>query len=329
MISRCILLLAFGLATLSGVAPSWAQSAKPWHIGFLYYGSRQSVMKTGRYAAFVDGMRDLGYVEGRDYVIDARFSEGNVERLPALAAELAKLKPEVILVTSNVAADAARRVARGVPIVTTIIGDPIASGAATTLARPGGDITGLYTSNDELVPKHLELLQLAVPKLMRVAVLSNSSNALHPARLRSAQAYAQKAGLKILPVSAVNEEEIARAFESMVRLKADGVLILGDTFFVQEAPLMAKLALKWRLPSIFGTTDFIEVGGLMSYSENLTDNFRLAAGYVDKILKGAKPGELPFERPSRVYLMINLRTATTLGLKLPQELLLRADKVIE
>jgi putative ABC transport system substrate-binding protein len=327
MISRRALLITLALGALAEI-PAWAQQ-KSRRIGFLYYGSRESALQTGRYGAFLEGMRERGYAEGKDFVIEGRFADGKSERLPGQAAELARLKVDVIVATSNPAIDAAWRATNSIPIVATVMSDPVGQGLASSLARPGGTVTGLYISSDELVPKHLELMAAVVPKMSRVAVLSNPSNPVHAGRMKIVQAIGQKSGMKVSAASASTPEDIERAFSAMVRDRAGALLVLGDTFFVQQTRQIADLALKHRLPSIFASHDFVDAGGLMSYGENPTDNFRAAAGYVDKILKGAKPGDLPFERSTRIHLTINRRTAKAIGLTIPQELLLRADRVIE
>jgi ABC-type uncharacterized transport system substrate-binding protein len=321
-------LLALTLVSLAGILPAPAQQ-KVRRIGFLYYGSRQSALQTGRYGAFLEGMREQGYAEGKDFVVEGRFADGKSERLRGQAAELAQLRVDVIVATSNPAIDAARRAANAIPIVAAISADPIGAGIAANLARPGGMVTGLYISSDELVPKHMELMMAVVPRMSRIAVLSNPSNPVHVGRVKTVQAIAQKSSMRVSAVSANTPGDIERAFSVMHRERADAVVVLGDTFFVQQIRQIADLALKHRLPSIFATHDFVVAGGLMSYGENTTDNFRVAAGYVGKILKGAKPGDLPFERSTRIELTINRKTAKAMGLTLPKELLLRADGVIE
>jgi putative ABC transport system substrate-binding protein len=328
MISRRRVLVAFGFGALAEILPVSAQQ-KIKHIGFLYFGSRESAISTGRYRAFLQGMREQGYVEGKDFVIEGRFAEGRGERLPGQAAELVQLGVDVIVATGNPAIEAARHATSTLPIVTAISADPVGAGRATSLARPGGNITGLYISSDELVPKHMELMATVVPRLSRVAVLSNPVNPVHAGRVKTAQAILEKTGAYVSALQASTPADIDRAFSAMARDRAEALLVLGDSFFTQQVRQIAELALKYRLPSIYATHDYVDAGGLMSYAEDVTDNFRLAARYVDKIFKGAKPAELPFERSTRIYLMINRKTAKAIGLAIPRELLLRADKVIE
>jgi len=330
MISRRKIVFAFALSPLAASFRAYAQQrGKVFRIGFLYNGSRQTVLDTGRYNAFLQGMRDLGYIEGKHFVIEARFADGNYERLPALVAELVSSRVDVIVASGSAAYSALEKVPRTIPIVTTVSSDPVGSGFASSLARPSGNFTGLSTAVADLAPKHIELLKVAVPKLSRVAVLSNSGNPDHPQQFKSIEAATRKLGIRLLQMNVRTASDIERSFAGMTRDRTEGVIILNDGFFVQQMRQIAELALKHRLPSIHGSVEYVESGGFMSYGPNFIDNFRLAAGYVDKILKGAKPADLPFQQPTRFYLMINRKTAKAIGLAIPQELLLRADKVIE
>jgi putative ABC transport system substrate-binding protein len=318
-----------GLCVLAAL-PSYAQQkGKVWRIGFFYFGSRQSAQETGRYAAFLQGMRDLGYVEGKNFVVEARFADGIGERLPALAADLVRLKVDVIVATGVPVYRALQQVTRTTPIVVTVAADPVGEGFAASLARPGGNITGLATGNVELFPKHIELLKIAVPKLSRIAMLWNPGNDAHTSRLKQLHAVAQKAGIQALQVGARTAGDIESGFATIVRERAEAVIALNDTFFVQQLRQIAELSAKHKLPSLFGAIEYPEAGGLIGYGQNVLDNFHHAATYVDKILKGAKPGDLPIEQPTRLSLVINRKTAKTIGLAIPQELVLRADRVIE
>ncbi|MGH6631428.1 MAG: ABC transporter substrate-binding protein, partial [Burkholderiales bacterium] len=207
--------------------------------------------------------------------------------------------------------------------------DPVGSGFVKSLTRPGGNITGLSLATSDFSPKHLELLMTAVPKLSRVAVLVNPDNSAHPALLKSVQAAAQKLGVQVLPVSARTPEDIERGFSTMKRERAEAVIVAADAFFVLQRRQIAELALRHRLATMATNREYAEAGGLMSYGQNVADFYWRAATYVDKILKGARPGELPIEQPTTLSLAINRKTAKALGLAIPQELLLRADKVIE
>ena len=330
MIARRRSLVALGACALFATIGAFAQpKPKPWRIGFLYFGSRQSAVGTGRYDAFLRGMRELELVEGRDFVIEWRFADGVEERLPGLLEELLRLKVEILVTTGNAATDAARRATSTLPIVITVQADPVAAGLGKSLARPGGNVTGFYTSNVDTIPKVFELMKLAVPGLSRIAVLANPINTAHPPQLAKVRAMAEKVGIRPIVVSADTPAGIERSFAEATRQRAQGVIQLGDTFFTQQHRQIAELAIKNRLPSIAPIASFTDAGGFLSYGPDTSDNFRRAAGYVDKIFKGAKPGELPFEQSNRYYLTINRRTAEALGLAIPQELLLRADRVIE
>jgi len=330
MNNRRKFIFALGAGALAAPLGSYAQQAvKIWRVGFFHYGSRQSVMDSGRYQLFLDGMRELGYVEGKNLAIETRFADGKTGPLPDLAAELVRLKVDVIVATGTPVYQALQKATRTIPIVITVSADPVGEGFAASLARPGGNITGLSSANLDLTAKHLELLTTAVPRLSRVAVLINPAHRGHPARLKIIQAAALKTGMQVLPVDAPTPDGIGRGFASMSRERAQAVIILGDSFFDQQERQITALALKHRLPSIFVVRDFAEAGGLMSYGQNQADNFRRAATYVDKILKGAKPGDLPIEQPTKFELVINMKTARALGITIPQSILVRADKVIE
>jgi putative ABC transport system substrate-binding protein len=327
MIIRAALAAALAFGGLAApLLPSLAQETKAWRIGFFYFGSRQSSLDTGRYNSFLQGMRELGYIEGKNFVIEARFADGERAALPGLAAELIRGKVDVIVATGTPVISALRKATRTIPIVSTV-----SSGTAgdASLGRPEGNITGLSNFAPELSQKQVEFLTACVPKLSRLAVLVNPSNAEHSERLKLVESAAQNVGMRILAVHGGTPDEITRSFGAMARDRAEAVLILGDTFFLQQVRQIADLALKYRLPSVFLNLEHVAGGGLMSYGPNFTDNFRRAASYVDKILKGAKPADLPIEQPTKFELVINLKTAKALGLTIPPSLLLRADHVIE
>jgi ABC-type uncharacterized transport system substrate-binding protein len=321
-------LLALTLASLAGILPASAQQ-KVRRIGFLYYGSRQSALQTGRYGAFIDGMREQGYVEGKDFVIEARFADGRNESLPEFVAQLARLKVDVIVATGGQTAQATQQMASATPVVLTVAGDPVGDGYAASFARPGGNLTGLTSANVDTVLKSFEMVRAAVPRLSRLAVLLNSVVKSQVRQVRAIETEARKSGIRVLSVDAHTAEDIERGFANMARQRAEALVILGDTFLIQQARQIAELCLKHRVASLYPTPDYPEAGGLMSYGPDLTYNFRRAAFYVDRIVKGTKPGELPFEQPMRMQLVLNLKTAKAIGLAIPRELLLRADKVIE
>jgi putative ABC transport system substrate-binding protein len=330
-LARRRLLIALGAGALAAPLRAFAQQQdKVRRIGFLAARTRSTSSNPDvYYDAFVQGMRELGYVEGKNLLIEWRFADGKIERLPGLASELVRAKVEVIATHGTTGTQAAQRATRTIPIVFGSANDPVASGFAASLARPGGNITGLSLISVDVSQKHLELLKTLVPRMSRVAVLVNPGNSSLPAVLKSIQAAAQQFGVKVLPADARTPEEIEHGFAAMRRERADAVIILNDTFFIGQRRQITELAARNRLPSMFPFREDVEAGGLMSYGQNLADHYRRAATYVDKILKGAKPSDLPIEQPTKIHLAINRKTAKALGLKIPQELLLRADEVIE
>jgi putative ABC transport system substrate-binding protein len=328
--ARRSFLIALGAGVLAVPRRALAQQPpKVARVGFLYFGSRQSALDTGRYGAFVQGMRELGYVEGTSFVLEARFADGQTERLAALAAELVRLKVDVIVATSTPSYRALQHATTTIPVVITLSFDRVGDGFAASLARPGGNMTGLAISAADLGPKLLELLKAAVPRLSRVAVLMQPGNPAHPHRVIRIMSAAQKGGLQVVLAEAGTTQEIEGEFAMMTKQHANAVIVLADGFFLTESRLIGAQALKHRLPSTSQLRELTEAGGLMSYGPNTVDNFRRAATYVDKILKGAKPGDLPFEQPSLYRLVINHKTAQTLGLTIPQALLRQADEVIQ
>jgi putative ABC transport system substrate-binding protein len=326
--NRRQLIVALGAAALGLPRTAYAQT-KVWRLGYLDFGSRKTMVDSGRHAALIEGLRERGYVEGKNWVFEARFADGNADRLHGLAAELVQQKADVILSSGTVASHAAQRATTTIPIVVTNVGDPVKEGLAASLARPGGNVTGMSSATGDTVQKLVELLIVAAPKLKRIAVLNNPTVSTQATLLPRVQAAARQAGKTVLPLGVHTLEEIERAFTTMARERADAVIIFADAFFLQHRARIAALALQHRLPSIYPQQQYAEAGGLMSYGADLNDNFRRAGIFVDKILKGAKPGELPFEQPTRFYLVINRKTANALGVKLNNELLTRAERVIE
>ena len=277
--------------------------------------------------ALIAGLRELGYVEGKNILIESRWAEGKYERLPGLAAELVQMKVDVI-VAAAVAIQAAQQATTTIPIVMVRIADPVGYGLVASLARPGRNITGLSNVATDLSTKYLELLRAAVPKLSRVTVLVNPAHPNHPNYLKRIQAAGKTNGVTISPAQASTASQIEAAFGAMKRERAGALIVLPDSFFGSQARRISELAAQHRLPTMFGSREAVESGGLMSYGQNLAEHYYRAATYVDKILKGAKPGELPVEQSTKFELVINLKTAKTLGLTM-QDLLFRADKVIE
>jgi putative ABC transport system substrate-binding protein len=329
MNKRRKLVIAFGAGALAPLAAFAQQQGKVWRVGFLAQRNRPVSLETGNYGAFLQGMREHGYVEDKNLVIEWRFTEGRAELLPVLAAELVRLKVDTIVTTSTPTAQAAQKATTTIPIVMVSVSNPVESGLVKSLARPGGNITGLSSLSNDVVPKQLEMLLRMVPKLSRVAVLVNPTNSSMNTGLKNIQAAADKVKVKVLPVEASTVSEIEKAFSAIAREKADAVILGTDPLFNQQARQIAELAMKNRLASIAMFRQSAEAGVLMSYGTSGTERFRRVAVHVDKILKGAKPGDLPIELPTEFELVINRKTANALGLTIPQSILVQATKVIE
>ena len=330
MNGRRRLILAAGVNALVAALPSFAQQKnKTWRIGFLVSATRPPSLDAHFIGGFVRGMRELGYVEGKNFVIEWRFADGSYDRLPELAAELARLNVDVLVAGGTPGNRALQQATSTIPIVNPTMSDPVGNGFAKSLAHPGGNMTGLSLTTTDMSPKHLELLKLLLPKLKHLGALANLGNPAHAAIVKSIAVSAPKMGVKVQTLDARNPDGIERNFAIMKRERMDAVIVLVDSFFVGQRQQIAELALKERLPSMFSAQEHVEAGGLMSYGQNLSDLYRRAAGYVDKIFKGAKPGDLPIEQPAVFSLAINRKTAQALGVAIPQEMLLRADKVIE
>jgi putative ABC transport system substrate-binding protein len=305
------------------------QAAKTARIGYL---SPNLAASPHTHEAFRQGLRDLGYVEGRNVVIEYRDAEGKQERLPALAAELVALKVDIIVAPNTVGALAAKHATGTLPIVFATAGDPAASGLVTSLARPGGNVTGLSLLGPELIGKCLELLKQAVPEVSRVAALWEPGvlgERLDKDTLKRAEGAARALGVRLHFVEAQGPADFDRAFSDMTRARAGALTVLGSTMFGTERRRLVELAAKNRLPAVYPWREFVDAGGLMSYGANVADLYRRAATYVDKILKGAKPADLPVEQPTKFELVINLKAAKALGLTIPPSLLGRADEVIQ
>jgi putative ABC transport system substrate-binding protein len=300
-----------------------------WRIGFLLQRHAELSDADYAYGALVQGLREFGYIEGKNVSIELRSAEGRSERLPDLAQELARLNVDVIVTGGTPAAFAAVRSTAVIPIVMISVGDPVALGLAKSLARPGGNRTGISNMGAELGPKFLEMLRAMVPKVTRVSVLVNSSNAANKSGLKDIQAAAQKVGVSIFPTEASSADGIATAFSEMARQKTGALIVTLDAFFIQQKRQIADLTEKHRLPSASANIEFVEAGGLMSFGPNIRDLYRRAARYVDKIHKGTSPGEIPIEQPTLFELVVNLKTARSLGIKVPQSILVQATKVIE
>ncbi len=314
------------LIALSAAEAHAQQPAKVRQIGYLIYGSAASVAH--RTEALRMGLRDLGYVEGKNIAIAFRSAE-TADRLPEAAADLVRLKVDVIFATSSTEVEAARRATDVIPIVFATHADPERLGHVASLARPGGNITGLTLVQTEVVAKGLEIMKQALPRMTRVGVLLTATAPSHHPSLQAAEAAATQLGLQVLAVSVRAPEDLDGAFARMARERADGVLAVASPLTRFQRVRLAELSLKHRLPGMFGTSENVEAGGLMSYAADLVDLTRRAATYIDKILKGAKPADLPVEQAAKYELVINLKTAKTLGITIAPSVLVRADRVIE
>jgi putative tryptophan/tyrosine transport system substrate-binding protein len=304
------------------------QPGKVPRVGFL--GPRSRSDGAPFVDAFLQGLRELGWMEGQNIAIEYRFAEGRLDRLPDLAAELVRLKVDVILAASTPPAVAARNATRTIPIIMATSADPVELGLVASLARPGGNVTGLaFSVGLQVVGKELELLRETVPQARRVAVLSNPANPGNVLAIKSVKSTASSLGVQLQFLEARGPNEFEAAFAAMARERAGALLVVPDAVFGLHRARLQDLVAKSHLPAMYGLREHTEVGGLMSYAVDLRDSFRRSATYVDKILKGAKPADLPVEQPTKFELVINLKTAKALGLTIPQSVLLRADEVIQ
>ena len=326
MTSRRTFLVTLAAILAIPLSAKAQQTSKVWRIGSL---SQSSAAAGGLYTeAFLRGLRESGYIEGQDFVVELRYAAGRLERLPDLADELARLKVDVIFARSSRAVTAARNATGAIPIVALDLeSDPIARGFVTSLARPGGNITGMFLDLPELIGKQLALLKEVVPTLSRVAVLGDS--AINTSHFSAAEAAARRLAVRVQVLEARSATDFDSVFEAATKGRAGALIVLSSSFtFLHNAPI-AALAAKNRLATISIAKEFVEAGGLMAYGVDLKDLHWRCAAYVGKILKGAKPGELPVERPTRFEFFINLKTAKALGLTIPPALLARADQVID
>ena len=320
--------------TLLGTAAAWpltvrAQQVPPVVIGVLHASSSSDAVTSKQLGAFKAALRQLGYVEGSNIYFEYRFADGFLDRLPDLAAELVRLNPRVIVSAPVPANLAARNATSTIPIVMADGADPVGFGLVQSLSRPGGNVTGLTNFAEELASKQLDVMRELLPHLARVAVLINITNPLHVPQWRDTQSAAAQASVTLLPFEYRVPDDLERAFGEFARSKAEALLVPPDVTFGVYRGRIAGLAAKARLPSIFFNRGYAEAGGLMSYGPSPVENYRRAAIFVDKILKGAKPTDLPVERPTKIEFVINLKTAKALGITVPQALISRADEVIE
>jgi putative ABC transport system substrate-binding protein len=303
------------------------QPKKVPRIGYLPSGPISE--RVHLWDAFRQGMRELGYVEGQNITLVFPSAEVTPERLPHLAVELVSLKVDVIVAAGTPAVQAAKEATKTIPIVTPITTEPLETGLVASLARPGGNITGLSYMSSDLSGKRLELLREVVPGVSRIAVLSNPSSATVPPMMRKTEVAARALGVQLQRLEVHGPDDFERVFQAATKERAGALITLDDAFAFTQRTRIVKLATKNRLPAIYGFREFVEVGGLMSYAANLSDMYRRAATYVDKILKGTKPADLPVEQPMKFELVINLKTAEQIGLTIPPNVLVRADKVIK
>ena len=325
-IPRRTFLAMIGGGLLAAPRAAEAQQAKAPRVGLLGLGSAES---SPLFEALRQGLRERGWVEGQNITFEDRTTVGHYSRLLDVAAELVRLKVDVIVAWGTTTALAARKATRTIPIVTAAGNDPVEIGLAASLARPGGNVTGLTTSGRELIGKRIELLKETLPGLSRVAVLWNPESRTQPLSLRDAEAAARSLGLQVRPAEVRGPEDLEKAFASLAREHPEALALVASNMFLVHRARIVELAARYRLPATFSDRSYVEAGGLMSYGPDEKAIFRQLANYVDRILKGAKPGDLPIEQPTKFELVINRETAKALGLTIPPSLLLRADEVIQ
>jgi putative tryptophan/tyrosine transport system substrate-binding protein len=321
------------IALLGGAAVAWPRAAGAQQttrlprVGYLF--SFTPAEGQHLWEACRLGLRDLGYVEGGNIVLEPRWADGHHDRLPTLIAELVALKVDVIVAAATPASRAAKAATSTIPIVIVAVGEPVRAGLVASLARPGGNVTGLSLLTPELSGKRLELLKTALGTVSRVALLMNPENAVSAVFLEETRAAASQLGIAVRALEARNAGEIERAFQAAKAAQADALIVFDDPVLWSHRGRIVALAAALQIPAMYGYRDFVEEGGLMSYGPDRPDHYRRTAGYVDKILKGTNPGDLPIEQPTKFELVMNLKTASALGLTIPPTLLARADQVIE
>jgi len=325
--ARRITILVLLLLLLVPVVAHSQPAGKVPRVGILWAYSPPVVSSLGD--AFRQGLRGLGYVEGQNIILEERWAEGHFERLPSLAAELSRLDLDVIVTASTPAVRAAQQAIKTTPIVMTLVSDPVEDGVVASLARPGRNVTGLSLMHPELSAKRVALLKEVVPKLSRVALLWSPSTASYRKVLSETQTAAHALGLQLQPVEVRGGRNFDSAFSAIAREHAGALVVLPDPLFRDQQRRILDLAAKSRLPAMYWSKDLVEAGGLMAYGANFPDAMRQAARFVEKILKGAKPADLPIEQPAKLELVINMKTAKALRLTIPPSILARADSVIE
>jgi putative ABC transport system substrate-binding protein len=328
MNNRRKLVVAFGASALTAPFAFAQQASSVRRIGYLSAPTRASVERA--HDEFFRALSDRGWTVGKNLVIEYRWADGKVERLPALAAELVREKVELIVAPAGSAALAAKNATATIPIVMMFPSDPVATGLVASLRRPGGNVTGTsFAPGSEIYGKQLQILKEAIPQATRVALLTNPAEPGSTLQVKEVDTAARALNIRLQRVESRGSEDLAAAFGSIAKERADAVLVSRDSTFLVNREKVADHALKARLPTMHSFRENVEAGGLMGYSVNMIDFISHAAGYVDKILRGAKPGDLPVELPTKFELVINMKTAKALGIKIPQAILVRADKVIE
>src|SRR5256886_3535483 len=323
------------ITLLGGGAVAWPlaaraqESRKVWRIGFIAGASRPASLEVSQFGGFQQGMREHGYVEGKDFVMEWRFADANPERYSEFAAEFVQLKVDVIVLGTPAALRAVQQTTSTIPVVMGYSVDPVGNGFVASLARPGGNITGLSSSQDDATPKQVELLTITVPNLLRVGLLANPDSPNFDPVLKNVIAAAKEVGAVLVPVELSSPHEVPDAFDTMARERVGAVMVMSDALTVMQRDRIAELALKNRLPTIFPLREYVVAGGLMAYGENISFFFQAEDGIRDLTVTGVQTCALPIEQPTRFFLTINLKTAKALGLEIPPTLLARADEVIE
>jgi len=327
-IKRRKFLTLFGGAVLAWPLAVRAQPmAKVWHVGMLE--TTAATLNATNLDAFKQALRQLGYIEGQNLIVEYRSGDGHIERFPQLAAELVRLNVDIIITRGTPAALAAKKATATIPIVMAAIGEPVETGMVASLARPGGNVTGLSAFVTELTAKRIEIMREVIPQLSRMALIDNMANRSVPAQWDETKRAAFALGIQPQLYDVRKAEDIERAFSSAIAQRVNALSVGNDSVVIANRIQVVQLAAKHRLPAIYATRDFVDAGGLLSYAAHYPDLYRRAAAYVDKIFKGAKPADLPIEQPTRIELIINGRAAKALGVEIPPGLLLRADEVIE
>ena len=324
MNNRRKLVMALGAGALTAPFASWAQQGKVWRVGILFASSKSSL----NLQAFLQELQRLGYIEGQNVSIVSRFAEGNFERLPALAVELVAQNVDIVFAGSTVVVQAAQRATASIPIVFAVAADPVSSGFVSSLARPGGNITGMSNLSRELSAKRVQILKEMAPKASRVAVLT-SDDAPVAHQLAEIQDVAKQLGVNVLPTKLLSRDDLGNAHKLLRNWRADAIVVIDSSTNYFNRKLLVEFAAQARLPAIYAASQYVDAGALISYGANLEDLYRRAAQYVDKILKGAKPADLPVEEPTKFDMVVNMKTAKALGIKIPQSILVQATKVIE